>query len=240
MKNLSLWANNNPIKSRAIITLGHLLIIPNALLLGFLTYAYDFEISRWVIVIFANVFFIAYFLYPNKQQGKGLFKYSYVKQKSLDFLLVTSYSLVIAAGLNHFSFSSDHRIELEEPKALLMVEKINPEVEINKSRTWKSDLKKSVKQMRKKIKRELKELKKELKKKEGDEGKGLMKFLLILLTFGVAIGLGILIAGLACNISCSGQEGLAWVVLILGWTAIIWLSVIAIKNIDRKVGKKRN
>ncbi len=53
----------------------------------------------------------------------------------------------------------------------------------------------------------------------------------------IAVGLGALIAVLSCELSCSGQEGLAATVLILGWGGILWLGIIVIRNIFRDIGK---
>ena len=56
---------------------------------------------------------------------------------------------------------------------------------------------------------------------------------LIILCILIAIGLLLLVAGLSCNLSCSGSEGAATVVLIFGTGLIIFLLVKVIKRINR-------
>ena len=49
-----------------------------------------------------------------------------------------------------------------------------------------------------------------------------VQVLLTLLTLIVASFLALVIAGLACELSCSGQEGLALLVVFLGGGLLIW------------------
>lgn len=57
---------------------------------------------------------------------------------------------------------------------------------------------------------------------------------LVVLSILVAGALLILIAGLSCNLSCSGNEGAAALVLILGTFGVIALLVVAIRAINKK------
>ncbi len=56
---------------------------------------------------------------------------------------------------------------------------------------------------------------------------------LIVLSILIALGLLSLVAALSCNLSCSGSEGGAAVVAILGTGLIIFLLVKIIKRINR-------
>ncbi len=60
----------------------------------------------------------------------------------------------------------------------------------------------------------------------------------IILTIIVAIGLLTLLAGIVCNLSCSGADVAAGIVGVLGLTAIIWGSVVLINHITRRPKKK--
>jgi hypothetical protein len=229
MKQLSFWAKDNPRLARTIIVFSHIFIVLNALFLGFFTYATDIKLSYGVLIILATTFLLAYILYPIKRKESGLFKYSYLRQKSTDFLLVITYSLIITFGFNHFAFSPDYSRESAQPKALLIVHKVTPDAKPDKKE--KRELRKTMKELRKNIKTEIRALKKEFKEKGNNEMHVGLKILLALLTVGVAIFLGYVVAALACSLSCSGNEGLALATLILGWGGIIFLGVIAIKEI---------
>ncbi len=106
MKNLSRWAKTHPRQARLILVLTHVCIAFGALTCGFLTYFADIVLPAWLPIFLANCFFIAYFFYPQKGATQGWFKFSYLRQKSLDFILSTSYALLITAGLNVWLFST--------------------------------------------------------------------------------------------------------------------------------------
>ena len=240
MKKLSFWAKANPKQSRVMIALAHVFTGVNALVLGGLFYFGDFDVSRWPLLIFANIFFFFFFLYPLKEQASGLFRNSYLKRKTLDFLLVFSAGMTLAFGVNHFLSVSEPLLQLPEGKAKLIVHKTIPEKELKSDFSVKKELRQKSRQLRQNIKAEIKELKREFKKQHNEDGRdNLIKALLIILTITVAVTLGFLVAALSCNLSCSGYEGLAVVTLILGWGGIVWLGIIAIKNILRKVGQGR-
>ncbi|GEM_PF-1792126 len=243
MKNLSKWGQRNPIKSRMIIALSHLIIVPNACLLGIMTYLFDYEISHWALVILTNTFFVLYVLYPQKHQRMRFLTYSYLKQKTIDFSLVLTYSFIITAGVNHLSFTMDTYDNYQEVSQAanvhLIAFKTKPNTELDKrqGQEIKPSFKNLRKQLKRNIKSKLKELKQEFKKQDNKAGVVIAKIFLILLTLLLVAGLGYLVAVLACSIMCSGAEGLGWGVLFLGWGGTIWLGTIMIINILRKVGK---
>lgn len=240
MKKLSYWAKANPEQSRAIIALAHVFTGVNALVLGGLFYFSDFDVSRGPLLIFGNLFFLSFFLYPLKEQASEWFRNSYMKRKILDFLLVFSAALTLAFGVNHFLSVGEPLSPLPEGKAKLIVHKSYPDKELKSDFSLKKELRQKSRALRQNIKAEIKDLKREFKEQHNGDGRdNLIKALLIMLTIAVAVTLGFLVAGLACNLSCSGYEGLAVVTLILGWGGIIWLGFIAIKNILRKVGQGR-
>jgi hypothetical protein len=57
------------------------------------------------------------------------------------------------------------------------------------------------------------------------------KAITVVLVIGAAVGLTYLLAGLACSLSCSGAEGLALLVTIIGLSAIIFGSIVLIRTI---------
>jgi len=82
MKTLSFFAKNNPLKARYILAFAHVLVWLIAIFLGVYLFLHDLPIPFWVGIVFAHLFFLAYFLYPYRDHKKGLFKYSYFRQKS--------------------------------------------------------------------------------------------------------------------------------------------------------------
>jgi hypothetical protein len=232
MKNLSRWAKAHPRQARLILVLAHVCIAFGALLCGFLTYFADIALPTWLPILLANSFFIAYFFYPKKDATQGWFQYSYLRQKSLDFILSTSYALLIVAGLNVWLFSNiDGSIKRATASPVLTAQHLKPTgLDEKTAKKHKiTDLKASFQELKTAIKTYKAE-----QKAAGNSAAGGKKGWLIALTILGALVLGYVITGLACGIACSGQEGLAWALLIIGWGGIIWLSIILIKKIARK------
>lgn len=241
LKKLSQWAKINPKLARIIIAISHVLVYVNSIFLGILLFLFDWGASKWLLVIVANLFFISYIFYPKKSKKKNKrncsylqYNRHYIRQKAHDFSLVISYSIVIALGVNNFLMQPIHgNNKVQQPIAKFIVYKPKVENHTTNRKQLKSEFKQKFKKVRKQIKQELRNLKKELKKKKDKKGSRLVKLLLFLLTVAAAVVLGFLILALSCNLSCSGKEGLAWVVLFLGWTGIIWLGIIVLKKIFR-------
>ncbi|WP_373551489.1 hypothetical protein [Haliscomenobacter sp.] len=232
MKNLSRWAKTHPRQARLILVLAHVCIALGALTCGFLTYFADIALPPWLPILLANCFFIAYFFYPKKGATQGWFKYSYVRQKSLDFILSTSYALLITAGLNVWLFLNiDGGNNQAAASPILIAQHLKP-TGLDKKTAKKhkiTDLKASFQELKTAIKTYKAE-----QKAAGNSAAGGGKGWLIALTVLGALVLGYVVTALACGVACSGSEGLAWGILALGWGGIIWLSIILIKKIARK------
>ena len=232
MKKLSRWAKAHPRQARLILVLTHVCIAFGGLTCGFLAYFADIALPAWLPILLANSFFIAYFFYPKKGATQGWFQYSYVRQKFLDFMLSTSYALLITAGLNVWLFSNidgtskqvaaSPRLTAQHLKPAGLDEKIAKKHKI-------TDLKASFQELKTAIKTYKAE-----QKAAGNSAAGGGKGWLIALTILGALVLGYVVTALACGVACSGSEGLAWGILALGWGGIIWLSIILIKKIARK------
>lgn len=248
MKTLSKWAKANPHKSRFIIVISHILMILNACLLGVLTYWVDVEIPYWLSFTLANLFFICWVIYPQKKLPFGFFKYTYQRQKTLDFLLITVGALVVAGGVNYAIFNLDEEVyvstsvsETVSPSVSFIASAPNDRtISREEKKLRKKELKQTKKAQKKNFKAKLKELKSELKKHKKEDG-GIIatKIGLIILALAATIGLGYLVAALACTVACSGAGFGGWAILILGWGGLIWLLVFAIIKILQKVGSKK-
>lgn len=235
MKNISRWAQANPILSRMLIALSHVLVVGNSILLGSMLFALSWDVPQWSIVILANLFFILYISYPQKGVKIFWIRYSYGRQKIYDFSLVVVYSAVIACGANTiFTYTYQASYSATSSISTFISYRPKPSEEITNQQ--KLNTKQSI---RTKIKNTAKNIAKNLKNPAEKSGSDAAKILLFLLSVVVTFLLGYGIAALACNIACSGAEGLAWVVLLVGWTGIIWLEIIVIRAIGKLRSKKK-
>ena len=232
MKNLSKWASTHAISARIIIAVSHVLILFDALFLGFLSYAYDLILPYWFLFILGNVFFIAYFIYPYRGDKKGLFKHSYYKQKVLDFTLVSSAGLALIVGMNLFCNAQDGRVKTDRGEAKLIALKLQSEPPPASDHLM-TKITNSVKESRAELRAELKSLKSEFKQQSGEFGLAMLKFFLTIVLIFLFLALLFGVTFLSCSVSCSGNEGLGIVIALLGLVGSIWLLVIAIKAIFR-------
>ena len=230
MKKLSYWARRHPVKSQIIIGLLHLLLIFTGFYMGMLLFILDVEIPYFVVLSLGLLFMVFYYFYPIKGHQKGLFRYSYQRRKRHDFTLTLSYALMIAVATNHFAFGPTQILKQNLPKATFIVNKYNKNKKKGERKAWRLQIKNTIQDIR----MQLKAYKQKNKKVGTSDGQAIVKFLLFLLGLAAAIGLAYLIGRLACNIACSGNEGLAWLVLILGLGGILFLLFVLIRALAKK------
>lgn len=235
MKTLSHWAKNHPISARWILAFGHIFTLLNGLLLGSLLYLNDLSIPPFVMGFCMILIGAAYLAYPFREARSGFFRYSYGKQKTMDFVFVAAAALLISTATCQFAY------ETPAPTATTVSQlQIYPVVERGPSpqeeqiqRPSQRTLKASIRAQKQLIKQELRTLKAEWKQAKDSGGQGVAKVLLILLTIVVALALAYIIAALACAVACNGNDALAVGLLLAGWTGIIFLSVVVIRGILR-------
>jgi hypothetical protein len=215
--------------SRIIIVVCHVLLVALAIFAGLWTSAMLIDIDTWITIGLVNIFFIAYILYPWFKADQGFFKYTYLRQKILDFILVLSYGLIILSGVNQFVKAPSTSESIVEARFIVYH---NPDKNMN--RAGDVTFKTKIKAFKKQLRAELLQLKQTLKASNNKGGVVMVKILLVLLSVGLALGLAYLIAVLACNVACSGAEGIAWVILIVGWSATLWLLIVVLKAIFRR------
>ncbi len=224
MKKLSKWAQRHPIAARLIIAISRLLIIANGLLAGLLLFFNDWEHASYTLCLLIISFSLLFIFYPKRRHKSGPFKYSYRSQKTHDFGLVIFSFLMLSVGTNNWLAKNISNTTSATPIATFIVHK---------------QKKPSKRQFKKQLRKELRALKKVFKKRKNKKGTVLMRVLLTLLLIGLAVGLGLSIAVFSCNLSCSGQDGLAVLVAIVGFGGIIILSVLAIRNLWSKKPKDK-
>ena len=235
MKQLSRWAKKNPWKSRLIIIVSHLLILLLAWFTGSQISGLSDELPGYLKIIFVLVFLIAAFSYPVKRSN---IRFSYVKQKTCDFLLVLStFGMVTGiAASGEVSFGSLSPLYASTPLAINS--KGDPtaaEILASLKHRDKSSLTRVEKRILKA------EFKKQLKvwtlaKVAGNKEEGGKAGLLILAIIG-ALGLFYLVVALSCSLSCNGSDAAAIAVFVLGTAAIVFGLIAVIRSINRKKRK---
>jgi hypothetical protein len=233
MKKLAHWSKEHPTKARIIIAMNHIALIILGITFGIGSYLYDFHISATFLAIILIVFILAYLFYPKRGEHHGIFAYSWNRRVKHDIILVLSSTCVLAAGVNQFAFQSPE-FRQPMPEVRLMVIKPGGDTEIQTKKEIRKGLITQIKAYKAEIKTQLKSLKSEWRESENNTA---VKIALIFLVVVFAAAAGYGIGVLSCNLSCSGQEGLAVLVAFGGGIAILFLGFLAIRGILR-MGKK--
>ncbi|HAD12464.1 MAG TPA: hypothetical protein DCF33_08495 [Saprospirales bacterium] len=226
MKNLSRWAKSHPIQARWIIAAAHLLLFLLAFCAGFLLWLNDFEYSPIALDVFTTLFLLGVIFYPIKRAKHLLWKHSYERQKTFDFVIVLtgflSLTSLTSIKMEQASMSASTAYALKTA-SLMPEEKSSQRTSFREKISWRHLVKNA-----KMLKKELKQARK-LSKTEGDQVG--LKILLTVLTFILAIGLAGVIAYLSCWLACDGMEGAATLVAIGGVALIVFLTIISIRAI---------
>ncbi len=230
MIKLSFWARRHPALARFFIVALHLLSIVNALFLGVLLYRGDWPASPVLTSVLALTFLTAGLLYP-KRKGRSTSK-TYWRQKRCDFTLVFSGALMIACSVNHYlatPLNTSLALDNSPERTILLAALGQPSPgEVAPPRT-KAELRRARKSQVREFRASIKAWK-QANKGNRKESKFGQIMLIILVVMGAALA-SLLVAGLACSISCSGAEGLGILVLLAGLTGIVFLSVVLIRKI---------
>ncbi len=230
MKKISVWAKQHPWGARASIFLSYILLGCIALFLGFALSDSGFSLSSSFTYITCIVFLTGCIFYPSKKD-KHRYKKFYVVQKRSDLLLITTSFLLALSCSNYYTQPVARASPFNAVYVLASVTPYSNKTEIDKP----VPKKKEIKDLKQKLKNNLRILRKEYKDATPGE-----RTALVILTVIIAIGLLLLVAGLACNLSCSGSGGGAAAVGILGTGLIIFLLVRVIKRINRGKPTKEN
>jgi hypothetical protein len=235
MRKISTWAKNHASQSRFYIVMIKLSLTLMAVFTGKTFLDAGIQLSP-VIAISATVTFIAACLfYPRKANVYFSKKQLYLARKSCDFTLTFTTFILISVLVNNGRYFIR---ETSSPVAASISTKTPSAEEILASLKYRD--KSSLTHQEKRIlKKEFeKQLKTYVKAKLAGDKDGAAKAILITLTIIGAIGLSLLLAGLACSLSCGGSDGLAILLVIVGLTGIIWGMVVVIKRISRGRHKK--
>ena len=221
MKSISFWAKQNPRKAQTSIVLLYVLLNLLAISTGWLLYESGMRLPESLINTSFVLFLLTAVIY--KKQA------SYFYRKTLDLVLITTTFLMLTFWSNNISEPSlylplspktANGVTIKNGGLSNSVHKIETEKTTIKKKEWRKQLKEKLKQYRKIA--------------------PWAKVLLIALVITVAAFSLYLLAALACNISCSGAEGLAVVVLVGGLIAILGGGFLLIRRILKNHTGKKN
>lgn len=241
IKQLSFWAKKHKWPSRFIIVSSFIIMNILGIVTGYLFNSLNVTFSSLVLLLTILVFLIAWLKYPSRKKTTNAIEKdrSYIMQKTCDMVLIgTTFMMFVYFGhrqtspINYFVPTSSAANTFSLPK--------------DSSKTYKSleEFKKMLSDENGKplkLKERKKLLKNQIKAiKNADDLSTGGKIALITLCILLALVLAYGVAALACSLSCSGAEGAAVVVAILGLAGIILLTVFLIRSILRKTKKHKS
>jgi hypothetical protein len=236
MRKISIWASHHIWATRFIIIGIYILLNFLGWMLGDLLGLLNIKIHVLSAYTTCFILLAGIAVYPSKKRGHRYKKF-YLVQKSSDLILaVSTFFLIVYVGNNFFSSQTNNQNNVYAATGnSISTFTTKPSLHPIKSLLSKifhpSYLNKNLKQ---KLKAKLHELRRQYK--DSTQGE---KIALIALSVIVAAGLLYVLAALSCSISCSGSEGAALVVAILGTGLIIFLLVKVIQRINRGPKEKR-
>ena len=235
IKQLSFWAKKHKWASRFIIVFAFVIMNVLGIMTGVLFESLNVTFSSLILVSTILVFLLVFFKYPSKEERRTAIEKdrSYILQKSCDMLLIVcTFVMFVFFGnqqtspVNYFVLNASAANTFTHPKDTTKGYKSVDEFkkmmtdENGKTLKWK--------ERKKLLKQQIKAIKKD--KTMSDGGKVGLIILCVLLALILAYG----VAALACSLSCSGAEGAAVVVAILGLAGVVLLTIFLIRGIVRK------
>lgn len=210
MKKLSLWAKSHPSTAVLLVVLVKMLLLFLACFLGWLFIRASIHLSYLFFIPFCIGAAIAFFLYPPKIKNR---KTHYKQRKWCDFFIALGgfTSMVVMANNGQI-------FHTENAKALYNVSVSSPLKDSNIINKKETPRKKII---------FLKHLNKRNEITAGDA-------FLIILTIIFGLGLLVLLTALVCDLSCSGNDGMAIMLALVGTAGIIVGSYYVIHRILKK------
>lgn len=239
MKRLSTWGRLHPWPARYLIIASHVLLCCLALLCGILLHQLGLVIPGGIFVAAVIVYLLSFMAYPFRVQKRRELNAAayYVRQKICDLgLLASGFILVVFfANRPEKILVFDTLVKAATPSSFgapadSTLKKYKSIADFSASMKDANGTPLKWKEKKKLLKEQVRAIKQSKEMSDGG------KVGLIVLSVAVALGLLYLVTNLACNLSCSGEEGAATLVMIGGTGLIILLTIIAIRAI---VGRKK-
>lgn len=227
MKKISYWASRHIKTARLLLVCIKFLLIALAYYTGMELYKMEVILpSDEINYIALLVLFIVIVIYPRRTKTVLSKNRAYIKQKTCDFILPLCSFIIIATTVNNGGAVTYHSSAYGS--AILK----NPTAqEILASGKTKAMLTRTEKKI---LKREFyKQLKIYASAKITGNEETSGKAWKIILAIIACVGLVYLLAVLACNLSCSGSDAAAAIVLVLGITGLVFGMIALMKRIHR-------
>lgn len=232
MIKISYWARQNPSITRVLIFFTHILLCVLGILMGKNLLAAGIQVSSFLLITTLVLFMSGILFYPTKKQRSGfpVVLNFYYRQKLCDWML--AFSLFLIAGFisnssgNPFilsGFTKGAAVTTSSVSSLPEGDGKGPKIKLHYTKAERKAMLKELKKV----------LKESLRKDKDQQNKNATRIALVILAIIGAVGLGILVAAVSCNILCNGSEAGAAIVLILGAGAIAVLLTLTIKAIAR-------
>jgi membrane protease YdiL (CAAX protease family) len=231
MYKISNWASTHVWPARIIIVCAFVLITVLALFIGGALQLFEITIPLSLFYSSVALFLIIFLIYPDKKYSRR-FKNFYQYHKTCDSILLSAtFFFLICIGNR-----PEYLLRLAQPASAAVPYSIttNTKPSIEKEKSIRPLLKKLSK---KALEHALIKKMAQLRKAYQDTSKG-GKIALIILSVIVALALLFLLAGLSCNIACSGADGLAVLVLLLGTGVIVFFLARVIQRITKGPRRK--
>jgi len=234
-KQLSFWARGHKWPSRFIIVFSFIVMNALAIITGSLLNDLNINFSSIFLLLTILVFGIAWLKYPNRKQDRIR---TYAFRKTCDAILIGTTFLM-------FMYFGNRQTTPFNSTVLFASSVTNYSLPKDSTKTYKSieEFKRSLyddsgnplkwKERKKILKEQVKGIKKDNTMSNGGKAG------LIILCVLVAVLLVIGVASLSCSLSCSGSEGAATAVAILGFGGIILLTFFVIRSITRKAKREK-
>jgi hypothetical protein len=242
MKKISVWARKNRSSARILLVLLNLALALLGIQMARLLIAIHVHLSLWAFLTVLLTFISVLFLYPKRgsywlmQSKNRIYRF----QKSCDFILAFCSFLMICFFSVKISNTNKNKLFSPILNTLSASSGAKPTAdEILQSLQYRS--RKNLTRSEKKILKH--EFFKQAKSYAIEKAQGhdmiALKIFLIICTLVAAVGVGYLVAAIACSLSCSGMDGLAILVALLGLGGIIYGSIKLIRAISHISGKKQ-
>lgn len=226
----ALWAKQHARAVQIFFVVAHLLLYTIALHFGWYLFVIGVEIPLSLTLVLLSIYTVAAVLYPGvffdrKKSNWDTFK----RRKICDVILFSTAFLLGVSLANHSPhFLSSNSISQIEAKPMLTAVKIKKGEELKVKR--QIFIQKSEKWLENKL----------AKIDRYQSNAPVLEFVLLIILFTVlASFLAVVVLYLSCNLSCSGAEAAAWLVLILGLGLIITLFILGISWAKRRLKRQK-
>ena len=205
------WAKKHKRSAQALLVGSKIALAVGGFELGVLLANQHVVIDRSVFWLLGGLTALTTLVYPIKRMKRGLWKQHFLRRKLLDLSLVTIGAFSLFAGGNILANQAMHPSTHHQT----VVTKLIGQERLEKAHQWVSPTESSPTESHRR---------EDL----------IVNIVLTILLLAAAGALGYGIAIWSCNLSCSGYEVFAWIVLIGGWGGTILLSIHSIRTLWKK------